>query len=500
MKIFPKLFLASSMSFLVVIGLMLFVIQWRFEQDLTRYINNIETNQLEIFASELEEYYAEVQTWDFLESNPRIAELILRQSRSFDQNIIIVPRAMRERRRFRFSFDEPNDTRAMGRLILLNQEKEVIIGAKELPENLIQIPINFEEEVVGTLALLPSNKLFESIDLQFADAQRQALYLSGFVALLIAAIISLILTQNISGPIRKLARATRSLISGEFKTRVNITNKDELGKLSRDFNILAKTLDKEAESADKWLADISHELRTPLAILKSELEAIEDGIREFDEETLNSLTHEVKRINTLVNDLYELSLSDLGAMKYQMVETDIKTNIESSIESFRDRYREAEIDIKTNFDEVGNILGDQHRLTQLFTNLLENTLKYTDGPGSLNINMQGIDNEIIDTLILARNKFPGSQVSLDALCKRFRIDNSRRVKHTALIDCDLLSKVYINLIDQKEPTLNFQNQSQEIASIPNEVLYYKKIITPTESELKNHKDYLSKSLKKNYFN
>ena len=395
MKIFPKLFLASSMSFLVVIGLMLFVIQWRFEQDLTRYINNIETNQLEVFASELEEYYAEVQTWDFLESNPRIAELILRQSRSFDQNIIIVPRAMRERRRFRFSFDEPNDTRAMGRLILLNQEKEVIIGAKELPENLIQIPINFEEEVVGTLALLPSNKLFESIDLQFADAQRQALYLSGFVALLIAAIISLILTQNISGPIRKLARATRSLISGEFKTRVNITNKDELGKLSRDFNILAKTLDKEAESADKWLADISHELRTPLAILKSELEAIEDGIREFDEETLNSLTHEVKRINTLVNDLYELSLSDLGAMKYQMVETDIKNNIESSIESFRDRYREAEIDIKTNFDEVGNILGDQHRLTQLFTNLLENTLKYTDGPGSLNINMQGIDNEII---------------------------------------------------------------------------------------------------------
>ena len=424
MKIFPKLFLASSMSFLVVIGLMLFVIQWRFEQDLTRYINNIETNQLEIFASELEEYYAEVQTWDFLESNPRIAELILRESRSFDQNIIIVPRAMRERRRFRFSFDETRDARAMGRLILLDQEKEVIIGTKELPENLIQIPINFEQEVVGTLALLPSNQLFESIDLQFADAQRQALYLSGFVALLIAAIISLILTQNISGPIRKLARATRSLISGEFKTRVNIKNKDELGKLSRDFNILAKTLDKEAEAADKWLADISHELRTPLAILKSELEAIEDGIREFDEETLNSLTHEVKRINTLVNDLYELSLSDLGAMKYQMVETDIKTNIESSIESFRDRYREAEIDITIDLDKVENILGDQHRLTQLFTNLLENTLKYTDGPGTLKISMQGIDNKII---ISFADSAPGvDEETLDKIFDRFyRVELSR---------------------------------------------------------------------------
>jgi len=424
MKIFPKLFLASSMSFIVVIGLMLFVIQWRFQQDLTRYINNIETNQLEIFASELEEYYAEVQTWDFLKSNPRIAELILRESRSFDQNIIIVPRAMRERRRFRFSFDETKDARVMGRLILLNQEKEVIIGTNELPENLIQIPINYEEEVVGTLALLPSNKIFESIDLQFADAQRQALYLSGFLALLISAIISLILTQNISGPIRKLARATRSLISGEFKTRVNIKNKDELGKLSRDFNILAKTLDKEAESADKWLADISHELRTPLAILKSELEAIEDGIREFDEETLNSLTHEVKRINTLVNDLYELSLSDLGAMKYQMVETDIKTNIESSIESFSDRYKEAEIDIKTDFDEVGNILGDQHRLTQLFTNLLENTLKYTDGPGTLNISMHSIDNEII---ISFADSAPGvDEETLGKIFDRFyRVELSR---------------------------------------------------------------------------
>ena len=111
-----------------------------------------------------------------------------------------------------------------------------------------------------------------------------------------------------------------------------------------------------------------------------------------------------------------------------------------------------------------------------------------------------IKNEVIDTLTLARDKFPGSQVSLDALCKRFRIDNSKRTQHTALIDCDLLSKVYINLIDQREPTLNFQNQSREVVNIQNDVLYYKKIITPTESELKNHKDYLSKSLKKNFFN
>lgn len=112
-----------------------------------------------------------------------------------------------------------------------------------------------------------------------------------------------------------------------------------------------------------------------------------------------------------------------------------------------------------------------------------------------------IDNEIVDTLELARIKFPGSAASLDALCKRFRIDNSKRVQHTALIDCDLLAKVYINLIDQKEPTLDFrsnENNTYDQKKIINE--YYKKVVLPTEKELRNHKEYLNKSLKKNYFN
>jgi len=111
-----------------------------------------------------------------------------------------------------------------------------------------------------------------------------------------------------------------------------------------------------------------------------------------------------------------------------------------------------------------------------------------------------ITNEVIDTLILARDKFPGSPVSLDALCKRYRIDNSNRTQHTALIDCDLLTKVYINLIDQKEPTLNFQNQDTDTKDKNNiKVSYFKKVIKPSEKETLNHKEYLKNHLKKNYF-
>ena len=111
-----------------------------------------------------------------------------------------------------------------------------------------------------------------------------------------------------------------------------------------------------------------------------------------------------------------------------------------------------------------------------------------------------ISNKIVDTLVLAREKFPGSQVSLDALCKRYRIDISERTKHNALLDCALLAKVYINLIDQKEPTLNFQNHISEASSVKNKnVSYYKKIVEPNDDELIEHQQYLKNFLKKNNF-
>jgi DNA polymerase III subunit epsilon len=114
-----------------------------------------------------------------------------------------------------------------------------------------------------------------------------------------------------------------------------------------------------------------------------------------------------------------------------------------------------------------------------------------------------LNNEnVVDTLVLARDKFPGSPISLDALCKRYRVDNSKRTQHTALIDCDLLAKVYINLLDQKEPTLNFKNEDDEkvIMNLKDVNQYYKKVVKPSEAQLKLHKEYLKNNLKKNFFN
>jgi len=152
-----------------------------------------------------------------------------------------------------------------------------------------------------------------------------------------------------------------------------------------------------------------------------------------------------------------------------------------------------------NFEEIGEEFLSFIKGKRIIIHNAEFDLGHLNNELSI-FGKKKIDNEIIDTLILARNKFPGSPVSLDALCKRYKIDNSKRTQHTALIDCDLLAKVYINLIDQKEPTLNFQNEDQKQTEINSKVSYFKKIITPSEDELKKHKEYLKNNLKKNYFN
>ena len=151
------------------------------------------------------------------------------------------------------------------------------------------------------------------------------------------------------------------------------------------------------------------------------------------------------------------------------------------------------------FSEVGDSFLEFIKDKRLIIHNAEFDLGHLNNELSL-LGKKKIDNEVIDTLTLARDKFPGSPVSLDALCKRYRVDNSKRAQHTALIDCDLLAKVYINLIDQKEPTLDFQNQdlnNQE--KIDLSVSYFKKVIKPSLEDIKKHKEYLKNNLKKNYF-
>jgi len=166
------------------------------------------------------------------------------------------------------------------------------------------------------------------------------------------------------------------------------------------------------------------------------------------------------------------------------------------VHGYKDEFLSKQKKFNEIVEDFLNFIGDKRIIihnAEFDLSHLNNELKL--------LGMSEIKNEIIDTLSIARDKHPGSPVSLDALCKRYRIDNSRRAKHTALIDCDLLSKVYINLIDQKEPTFDLKTTDEEdIVQHKTSALYFKKVIKPSLEELKKHDLYLKKDLKKNFFN
>ena len=163
-------------------------------------------------------------------------------------------------------------------------------------------------------------------------------------------------------------------------------------------------------------------------------------------------------------------------------------------------YTDEFLSTKNRFEEIADEFLNFIKGKKIIIHNAEFDLSHLNNELRL-INKKKIENEIVDTLSLARDKFPGSSISLDALCKRYRIDNSRRTHHTALIDCELLSKVYINLIDQKEPTFDLSDQSvQNLEQTSGKILYYKKVVKPTDKELENHKKYLKTNIKKNFFN
>lgn len=190
--------------------------------------------------------------------------------------------------------------------------------------------------------------------------------------------------RYIARPIEELLQGTQGLIEGKFETRIETTRTDEFGKLQRNFNRLGEVLTQHEEYRRQWVADTSHELRTPLAVLRAEIEAIQDGIHEPDEKTLAVLHSEVLHLNKLVNDLYELARSDQGELDFRLTEVSLDEVVRETAEAFNERFVQGKLGLKLKARPV-KVLADRGRLKQLFHNLCENSYRYTDPGGSLRI-------------------------------------------------------------------------------------------------------------------
>lgn len=244
--------------------------------------------------------------------------------------------------------------------------------------------------------------------------------------LVLGAIVAFLLSRHLLSPIKELVRGTRSLTSRRFDTRITVTTSDELGQLADDFNQMAHTLEQYEHMRQQWISDIAHELRTPLSILRGEIEAMQDGIRETTSERLDSLHAEVVHMSKIVNDLHDLSVAESGALHFKREPVNLLKTVRSCLQKYMGRFEEHGIAI---VDELGaletiEILGDRDRLIQVFTNLLENTLRYTDAPGALTASILSTHTETV--LRFADTKPGVPPASLDRLFERlYRVDDSR---------------------------------------------------------------------------
>jgi two-component system sensor histidine kinase BaeS len=272
----------------------------------------------------------------------------------------------------------------------------VIVGPTLNRDAKRSVPILVDEQTVGYVTIAPRRQLSNPADQNFAREQERSIYLIAAVSLLFAAFISAILARQVTRPVRALASGARSITAGHFDTRIRAAHSDELGDLAHDFNRLAETLERNRASRQRWVADIAHELRTPLAILRGELDAIEDGVRTFDTTTRKSLQAEVARLTKLVGDLHDLSVYDEGVLDYESERVDIGALLGDVLENAENRLRDADIELTQRLPkETVEVLADATRLEQLFANLLENTMRYTDAPGSLHV-VCSVDSDMVD--------------------------------------------------------------------------------------------------------
>ncbi|MDX2481088.1 MAG: ATP-binding protein [Desulfuromusa sp.] len=378
-----KLFFTLLLTSIVVSSGMFLFMQWSFDRGFLNYVNNQEMQELDQLSERLVAGYSRAGDWDFLRNNPHRWEQLLRTAKKNEE------RSESRLEQRGHQPDGPPPGRGP-RVALYDANKQGIFAPPIETQNLQFHPLSYQKSVIGYVAIIPAKKLSDAGDLLFVEQQTESFALVALAMAALSLLLSFPLTIHLLRPIKELTGGTRKLIAGRFKTRIPVTTKDELGQLSADFNSLAMTLEKNEKARQQWVADISHELRTPLAVLRGDIEALQDGIRQPGTKTFEALHSEVMHLGRLVNDLYELSMSDIGALTYKKVMVDPIGILKGSIEQFEQRFAEKKMHLSTELtiDSSFQLLADPDRLQQLFTNLLENSLRYTDTPGQLNIHMK----------------------------------------------------------------------------------------------------------------
>lgn len=405
-----RLFIAIFATCLLLVAIMHQGVRMGFQHGFIDYIKENDQQRAELLALALAEQYEEEGSWRFLAVDERMFFRILRNVDNQHQGQ--GHGGGHKRMRGMFWVYDTNDNLIWGRDL-------------PPPDQVIRVPVKTSRgATVGWLVASYESGISNQLDQRFDTQQMHISWVIAGLSLFVALLVTLFLARGFLKPITRLLEGTQQLAKGNFSARISEIGQDELGQLAKDFNHLASTLEKNEQMRRDYMADISHELRTPLSVLRGELEAVQDGVRQATPETINSLLNETQTLIKLVNDLHQLSLSDRGSLVYRMEFIDIIPIIEMNLGQAKWRLEDRQLTLETQFSTHFHLFADPDRINQLFYNLMENSLRYTDPHGKIAVNVSQHDQQLVITW---EDSAPGLSIEqCQRLFERFyRVEVSR---------------------------------------------------------------------------
>ena len=379
-RLWHRLFLAfAALSALALVGFASLQLA-SFRRGFLAYLDQVAIEQLQPATGRLAAAYRENAGWEFLRGDPgRFARLVDPRGEREPPRGPPPDEAMPHDRG-----PPPPPPRLRG-IALHDAEGRRVEGDPNLDEGAHRIPIELDGERIGSLWLQPLPRVSNELDLGFERAQARNVWYAGLAMLVVAFLFAFALARWLLAPVRALTEGTHALAAGDYSRRVEVSRSDELGTLAADFNRLATALDDHREARRRWGADIAHELRTPLSVLRGEVQALQDGIRVPDARALASLDAECERLGRLIDDLYQLSLADAGALDYRHEDVDLAALVCEAVDLQRAAGADLGLAIEEAVESVPTLRADPRRLAQLVDNLLANARRYTDPPGRIRV-------------------------------------------------------------------------------------------------------------------
>jgi len=388
MRLWLRLFLLNAALIVAALAAVL-AIQYRaFNRGLADYVATAESRRVEALAQRLGDAYSRHGGWEFLRRDPREFRAILEPNEQPPP-----PPPPRDRGGpggppgERPGPPPPRRHELLERLSLFDLAGGPIVGPRDPARGARAFPVTSGGAIVATLYVAPAPAFGDELVLSFAGDQVRTALVAGAAAVALGLVASLLFGRRLFAPLRRVVDGAGRLADGDYGVRVDESGGAEAAELARDFNRLALALDRQRTAQREWIADISHELRTPLAVLQGEISALRDGVRPVSDAALASLHAEGERLTRLVDDLYQLSTSDIGALAYRFEAVDVRAVLHEVAQTRGASIEAAGLSLELELPGADALIvrADERRLVQLFDNLLANSARYTDRGGRVRI-------------------------------------------------------------------------------------------------------------------